>query len=214
MSLGIAFKGPEGIVLAADSRVTIMAQHVVPGQPPFVVPSTFDNATKLLRIKGQNHVGAVTYGMGAIGQSAPRTAHSFIPEFEAHLAAKHPAPAGLVDEKTRRLSVEEFAKELSSFFGDRWTSSGMPNPLPPGAPEMVFLIGGYDPGKPYGRLFEFSIPTKPNPIEQLSAEGQFGLVWGGQREIVDRLLQGYDQRALDIVAAELKLEPTKVEEVR
>src|SRR5438552_2555883 len=99
MSLGIAFKGAEGIVLAADSRVTLMAMiagqqapgQQAPGQqaPGLAIPSTFDNATKLLRVTGQDFVGAVTYGVGAIGQQQPRTAHSFIPEFEAELAKKN-----------------------------------------------------------------------------------------------------------------------------
>src|ERR1035438_3016853 len=100
MSLGIAFKGPEGIVLAADSRVTLHAQ--LPGaQPPVMIPATFDNATKLLHIKGQRFVGAVTYGAGAIGQRSPRTAHSFLPELEAAIQAKT---------ADNRLSVEDFAK--------------------------------------------------------------------------------------------------------
>ena len=74
MSLGIAFKGPEGIVLAADSRVTLMAQVQQPNLPtPMVLPASYDNATKLLRIKGQRYVGAVTYGAGAIGVTEPRT---------------------------------------------------------------------------------------------------------------------------------------------
>jgi len=65
MSLGIAFKGPEGIVLAADSRVTLMAiaqqqgPQVAPTGPALQVqiPVTYDNATKLLRVQGQDHVG-------------------------------------------------------------------------------------------------------------------------------------------------------------
>jgi hypothetical protein len=91
MSLAIAFKGTEGLVLAADSRVTLTTQ--VTGKPPqgmreqtLLLPATFDNATKLLKIEAQPHVGAVTYGLGALGMQQPRTAHSFMPEFEAELA--------------------------------------------------------------------------------------------------------------------------------
>ena len=80
MSLGLAFKGAEGIVLAADSRVTLTAAIQPPagavGAPTMLLPSTYDNATKLLRIHGQDYVGAVTYGAGAIGAKEPRTAHS------------------------------------------------------------------------------------------------------------------------------------------
>ena len=85
MSLGIAFKGPEGIVLAADSRVTINAKRPLSPQQTLILPSTFDNATKLLRVEGQKHVGAVTYGAGTIGLAEPRAAHSFLPEFELEL---------------------------------------------------------------------------------------------------------------------------------
>ena len=63
MSLGIVFKGTEGIVLAADSRVTLFGTLPSPGlpnSPQVVVPATFDNASKMLRVKGQKFVGAVT----------------------------------------------------------------------------------------------------------------------------------------------------------
>jgi hypothetical protein len=178
MSLGIAFKGPEGIVLAADSRVTLNIPVQVPGGPQFLLPATFDNATKLLKAKGQEFVGAITYGAGAIGQQEPRTAHSFIPEFEASLPNE------------QRLSVQDFAQRLSDFFLARWTDAGMPNPAVPGQ-DMVFLVGGYDDGATYGRVFEIFIPSKPVPRETLPA-GQFGATWGGQNQIVARLINGFD----------------------
>lgn len=182
MSLGIAFKGPEGIVLAADSRVTLNTQMIAQGPNgpmPMLLPSTFDNATKLLKAKSQGFVGAITYGAGAIGMLEPRTAHSFIPEFEAVLP-------------TERLSVKEFADELSKFFLARWIAGGMPNPTAPGS-DMVFLVGGYDADSPYGRVFEIFIPSKPAPRETIPA-GQFGATWGGQQEITARLLNGFDPR--------------------
>ena len=185
MSLGVAFKGPEGIVLAADSRVTLNAQIQIPqsaqvphGPTSVILPATFDNATKLLRVESQNFVGAITYGAGAIGQQEPRTAHSFLPEFEATLEPK------------KRLTVEEFAKKLSKFFLDRWVGAHMPVPVMPGG-DMVFLVGGYDKDAPYGTIFEFSIPSKPDPVEAV-APGQFGARWGGQHQIVNRLINGFD----------------------
>jgi hypothetical protein len=184
VSLGIAFKGPEGIVLAADSRVTLSGQLQGPQNQIVLVPATFDNATKLLKAKGQDHVGAVTYGMGAIGQQEPRTAHSFLPEFEASL------------EKNKRLSVEDFAKKLSGFFLARWNDARMPNPAP-GGQDMIFLVGGYDREAAYGKVFEIFIPSRPAPREMIPV-GVFGAVWGGQREIADRLLTGFDFRAPQI----------------
>jgi hypothetical protein len=86
MSLGIIFKGAEGVVLAADSRVTLLASVPNPGSTqPIAIPATFDNASKMLRVQGQGFVGAITYGAGALGNVEPRTASSYMPEFEAEL---------------------------------------------------------------------------------------------------------------------------------
>lgn len=187
MSLGIAFKGAEGIVLAADSRVTLtnVMNTPVPNQQ-MILPATFDNATKLLSVNSQRYVGAVTFGAGAIGQQAPRTAASFMPEFEEELA-KH---------KKARMTVEEFATKLGEFFTKQWTDANMPTPPPPGN-EMVFLVGGYDEKEPYGRTFALTVPNAPTPVEQ--SLGVFGAVWGGQRELVDRLIQGFDPSLPDHV---------------
>jgi len=199
MSLGIAFKGPEGIVLAADSRVTLMAQQVlVPNQPPVHVPSTYDNATKLLKVGGQKHVGAVTYGIGAIGQREPRTPHSYIPELEQELKA---------DE---RLSVQDFAQRLSRFFLEKWKSENMPTTS---VQDMVFIVGGYDEGAAYGRVFDILIPSRPTPTEYHVGAGEFGLVWGGQREYADRLIQGFDGRLPELVQQFLNLDGTKRDEL-
>lgn len=200
MSLGIAFKGPEGIVLAADSRVTLAAQLQQPGgQPNMLVPSTYDSATKLLRAKGQDHVGAVTYGAGAIGQTEPRTAHSYMPELEQELAG--------VD----RLSVEDFANRLSQFFLAKWQAQNMPAVQ---GQDMIFLVGGYDDGAPYGRVFEVFIPSRPTPVEWHAGAGQFGLVWGGQKEYADRLITGFDGNLPEFAKAFLGLDDQKRDELR
>jgi hypothetical protein len=198
VSLGIAFKGPEGIVLAADSRVTLTAFVQTPNQPQMFVPSTFDNATKLLKVKGQDHVGAVTYGAGAIGQAEPRTAHSYMPELEQELAG------------SGRLSVQQFAEHLSRFFLDKWQSQNMPV----GAGDMVFLVGGYDQEGTYGRVYQIYIPSKPDPHEWHGGAGEFGLVWGGQSEYAGRLIHGFDGRLPELATAFLGLDAQRGAELR
>ena len=133
MSLGIVIKGPDGIVLAAESRVTL--QVTGPGGDKSYV--NFDNAKKLLSFGDpHNSVGAVTFGAAAIQD---RTAHSFIPEFETSLP-------------NYRIPVQEFAQKMSTFFMDQWTQK---MPVPPtyqGNP-MIFVVGGFDENDPYGRVF-------------------------------------------------------------
>ncbi len=174
MTLAIAFKGAEGIVLAADSRVTLQTQQqpATAGAPVVQSFAHYDHATKLLRLsKPHDHFAAVTYGLGVIGVQSPRTAHSYMAEFEASLGDK-------------RCTVEEYSAALGQFFLRRYQDAKMPA----GLDDMVFLIGGYDDGEPYGHVFEVRIPKVPAPTE-LSAGG-FGLSMGGQTEIAARMLAG------------------------
>jgi hypothetical protein len=146
-------------------------------QEKMMLPSTFDNATKLLQIVGQANVGVVTYGIGVIGQQEPRTAHSFIPEFEDKLAK----------DDTGRLSVEDFANRFSDFLMQQWTER-MPEDFP--GPDIMFLVGGFDEGAPYGRVYRFAIPSSREPEEQ--NKDRFGVTWGGQLEYTNRLIKGFD----------------------
>ena len=167
MSLVVAVKGTEGLVLAADSRVTLPSQSGL--------PSSFDNATKLLTLETpHNWIGAVTCGIATIGG---RTPHSLMPEFELSL-------------EKNRLSVREYAARLSAFFQDRWISSGQERNIG----NSEFFVGGYDEDEPYGALYYFATPNFPTPIEYNSIG--FGLIYGGQDNIVDRIIDGYDRQLL------------------
>jgi hypothetical protein len=202
VSLGIAIKGPEGIVLAADSRVTLFNQLPNPQSPgeTLIIPATFDNATKLLKVTDQDSVGAVTYGLGAMmTPDGPRTMQSFIPEFEEELKTSG------VD----KLLVQDFADRLSQFFLGRWDQL-VNRPANPGD-EISFLVGGYDEGLPYGRIFLFQIPTRPAPIEQNAGPGQFGITWGGQHDLVYRLLYGFDIALPNLLQSHLKLTNEQLE---
>jgi hypothetical protein len=184
MSLGIVVKGPEGLVLAAESRVTLEARP--PQGPPLYV--NFDNATKLLSFRNPHTLlGAVTYGAAAI---ALRTANSFVPEFEATLP-------------DQRIPVADFANMLSDFFFNRW-SAQMPIPPQYTGPSMTFVVAGFDEGQPYGRVFLIDIPANPTPREMHSGDS-FGITWGGQRTFVDRLIRGYHEQLPDVVTQALGL---------
>ncbi len=192
MSLGVVIKGPEGIVLAADSRITLDVARA--GQPPVTV--NFDNATKLLSFSEPNNfVGAVTYGAAVIGL---RTAQSFIPEFEQQV----------LSQKKRR-SVLDTATEMSIFFAERWKATPPAKP----SPQMTFIVGGYDEGASYGKVFLFSIPNEPTPVEQSPGDNSFGVTWGGQLQVASRLIQGFDPLVPEVIKAALKLSPEQTAEL-
>jgi hypothetical protein len=191
MSLGIVVKGSEGVVLAADSRLTLTA--TLPANPAMPnlnvqIPVNFDNATKLLTFaKPNTWIGAVTFGDAVIGTkpSDLRTPQSFLPEFEADLPSE-------------RLAVADFSKRLSDFFLDRWKAR-MPATHP--GPGMTFVVGGFDEDKPYGSVYLFVIPNQPMPDER--SPNDFGMTFGGQNELMGRLIGGYDPRVIEIARKEL-----------
>jgi hypothetical protein len=190
MSLGIVVKGSEGIVLAADSRVTLTARITQPDKSVLQLPVNFDNATKLLTFAEPNNwISAVTYGDAVIGskQSDLRTAKSLIPEFEVGLEEK-------------RLPVKEFSERLSEFFLGQWKLK-MPKDYKETG--MAFVVGGFDEDSAYGSVFEFNIPNLPQPKEV--AKGEFGMTMGGQPEVTSRMIQGYDARLLEIAQKTLRL---------
>ena len=197
MSLAVAIKGPEGVVLAADSRVTL---EVKKGDDLFR-PVNFDNATKLLRFSEPHcNVGAVTYGLAVIGQ---RTAHSFIPEFEVGLRKQ----LSQGKKKEEALGIQKFAEKMSRFYLDRWNELAPPKYDGPG---MMFIVGGYDPGAAYGKVFLVNIPGHPEPIPQNPGESNFGMTWGGQLEVASRIVHGYDPALIGIVRQTLKLDKKQV----
>ena len=144
MSLGIAFKGPEGIVLAADSRVTLSGP--LPDSN-LLVQAHYDDTTKLLKVKDHGNVGAVTYGLGALGGGQPRTARACLPEFETELATE------------MRLSVEELLPRLGDFFQAQWRAADTPAE----ADAMVFLVGGFDEVTHTGAFLRCRSPTRLRP---------------------------------------------------
>lgn len=203
MSLGIIIKSPEGIVLAAESRVTLTSTLVNGAGQQVINNNNFDNADKIVKFNEPNNfIAAVTYGQAAIGNY--RTAQSFIPEFESELKLKY---------QETRLTVLQVATELSNFFLEQWNKLMPQNFI---GPNMIFNVAGFDDNEPYGKVFSFEIPKIPTPIEQspmLNEQHQFGITWGGQREIVDRMILGYDLKVPQILK-QAGIEDKKISEIQ
>lgn len=193
MSLAVVVKGPEGVVLAADSRATL---EFPVGEGPHT-PINFDNATKILSFsEPHNYVGVVTYGTAAIGL---RTAHSYVPEFELTL------------EKEKRLAIKEYAERLSKFFVKRWKETSQKDQE---EQNIGFIVGGYDRDAAYGEVFGFEIPRSPEPQPKHAGDHEFGMSWRGQTQIANRLLNGCDPATFEVIRKALDLDEQQVERVK
>ena len=199
MTLAIVCKGPEGLVLAADSRITLTTKQSDTGET-FV--ANFDNATKLFGIDKHPNIGILTHGNNIIGLSNPRGIHGFMGEFEALLGR----PANTVNRGQSRPSnrsqatVIDIARRLGRFYKEKWDDGAMPEDALP----VGFLIAGLDADEAYGKIYEISVPSSIEPVEQL-AGANFGVRWAGQFGLVNRLINGFDPQALEIARTELGL---------
>ena len=171
MSTIIAVKGPEGIVLASESRrVLCVSDPRELGASGAREYMTWDGDMKLLAFEGESHrwVGIALYGVLSNSvESLPLIASEIEGSLPSH-----------------RLPVSEYANLLSDLLVQR---AKRPAPIPF---TMSAIVAGYDDGVPEGRVFVVEVPASPEPVEHHA--GTVGLTYGGQRDIIDRILQGYD----------------------
>lgn len=66
-------------------------------------------------------------------------------------------------------------------------------------PDMTFVVGGFDPGAAYGKVFLSHIPGNPDPQEQNPGDQNLGMRWGGQLNVASRIMHGFDPGALPII---------------
>ncbi len=84
----------------------------------------------------------------------------------------------------RRLSVAEYAKALGVVLKRRASYRT----------RMFAIVAGLDEGADAGHVYAVEVPDRPDPVEHHA--GALGVTYGGMREFIDRLLQGYDDRLL------------------
>ncbi len=201
MSLGVVVKGPEGIALAADSRVTLFAQK---GENE-TWPVHFDNATKLMSFTSESsngahsHVGVVTYGQAVIGL---RTAHSYLPEIEANVLGDN------------RLTIREYAERIQEFYSEQWKAQPETEQREQPGPSMTFIVSGYNSDEAYGRVYLFKVPGKGDIQEQNPGSDNFGMTWGGQLEVASRIVHGYDPRLIGILKEHFALTDDDLADLR
>lgn len=171
MSLAITVISPEGVVVGADSRLTLTTKNQN-GNMVYETQNYFDNAVKVLNLKApHDYVVAVTFGAGSIGK---RTAHSFLKEFQATLPP-------------RRLSVKTYAKKILDFYKEQWNQVEGHDP----DSKLYFHVAGINASRIYGEAYVVTVPddTEPQPLIQ---HENYSIAWGGQTEMVYRLVKGYD----------------------
>ncbi len=202
MTIVVAVKVNDGLVLAADSAVTIHGGP--PGQPASIL-KTYDHGRKLADIKDYP-IGTLTWGISTIGS---RTIESLISEYEFGLpSAKDPAAKGF--------QVRDIAENLKVFLRRHYEAQF--GPISPQAasrmPSLGILACGYSDEAYFPEQYLFEFPMIPElqarHPNKANGEPEFGADWFGMNDAITRLLKGADPRLANILAERLRMPTDEV----
>lgn len=221
MTICVAVKVSEGLVLAADSTAAIQGTLQHPsGQTTFGILKTYDHARKLSHIKDYP-IGTLTWGTYLVGS---RSVESLIKEFEHSLPSLEQE-----QEKTRRdlLSgevrqnttyeyrvhtiAEGLLEHVKGFYFSQFGEKPKEEQIP-----LAILVSGYSSGEFFPEQWLINLPeslevTQVRP--DVNGKPSFGANWYGLYDAITRLHWGRDDEAIAILADHFKVPPDKVHQL-
>jgi hypothetical protein len=184
MTLVIALKVGDGIVLGADSASTVMIGDQY--------HNSYFNAEKLFNVRKGIPVGALTYGLGGL---AGRSIASLAKDLRLRFSDPTQGDWHLPPET---YSVEEVVRKMKKFFFDeiyepQFRGKGALNGV-----TMGFIVGGYSAGKKSAEIWEIVMDKGSEVAVQQVAGPDLGwsIYWRGQTEAVQRLIRGWSPQTL------------------
>jgi hypothetical protein len=202
MSVVIAVKVSEGLVLAADSAATIQGNISNPEYQHRGVLKTFFNARKVLQLS-DFPIGIATWGAATIGM---RTLESLVREWE-HETEWQSLKKFQQKGDNVKYSVKECTKQLHQHLmqihEEAYAALEEKDRPPTG-----FLVAGYSESKFFPEMYRFVIPVDKNAYDQrpdINGKPQFGASWFGLTEPIIRLHFGRGDVALNILSEKLQI---------
>jgi hypothetical protein len=186
MTISIALKVGDGIVLGADSATLVTTRR---GEP-----NTYFNAEKLFNLVKGLPLGFVAAGLGGIGG---RSVTSHAKDLRARLKDNSLTEWWL---DPTSYTVELAAQRMRKFFYEElyepaFRSWSAEHPEPP---ELAFLVGGYSAGQGQGEIWELRISRTGATVECVIDRNNPGdVIWIGQPEALNRLIRGYSSEVFD-----------------
>jgi hypothetical protein len=180
MSLCITVVTPEGIAVAGESRQT----QVISG----VNRVGSDSGVKVFELTST--VLAVTAGwafLKAPGSPSARNIASLVEDFKPTI------PAGS--------SVADIAALMWAHFSARFQDHVSAYPAAAPAPNQTvlsFAVCGYNTGSRIAEAYVFELPSTTAPTSPVRTSDNPGAWWMGTVDVVARIINGFDHRALQI----------------
>ena len=181
MTIALAIKVDDGVVLAADSATTMLQTD---SSGAVSVMNIYNNANKLFNLHKGLPLGALTWGLGNIGPASISTlAKDLRKRFDGPAGSPGALDASSYDMETVSQNVQQFLeteKYDPAFVGVQQ----------PDRPYLGFLTVGYSSGADSPQLFELSLGATPT-VRQEVLKDDTGVIWWGQPEAISRILNGF-----------------------
>lgn len=192
MTIAIAIKVNDGIVLATDSRSSIIDRRA---NGSWAVLHAYDHANKTVNLYKGLPIGVVTSGIGTIGY---RSIATIAKEFR-ELLTGDTRPDWKLDPSA--YTIDHVAQLFHTYVHDEGYVQEFANW--PEKPELSFLIAGYSSGSRFPEVWELAY-TKNGDSRVVCAlsPDDCGIQWLGDGEAISRLVFGYGGRLPGILLSE------------
>ena len=201
MSVAVSVEVSEGLVLAADSTMSVQGTMQTPRGEVAGLIKTYGNASKLFRIRDYP-VGVLAWGVGLVGYS--NTA-SLVRQYQVNLPRDVDARGSYSVRAIAESMIDHVKAHYEVAFGDH------PAQAQPG---LGMMICGYSPGEVWPEQWSFQLPsdTEPHRVRPpIDGRPDFGVNWYGLTDAIVRFHLGRDDRAVDILAREFGVTHERIE---
>ncbi|MDB4914573.1 MAG: hypothetical protein JWM95_2217 [Gemmatimonadetes bacterium] len=200
VTIAIALKVGDGVVLGADSASTLAAGSQV--------LNVYFNAEKVFNLCKGLPIGAVTYGLGSLQN---RSIALLSKDLRERLSA-----SGKWELKRNQFHVKDVVERMREFFYEERYKKEWPRQLTDPATGLErdvyaargFMVAGYSAGQREAEVWTFEIdPSGTAAITELFPVGHTGIEAKGQPEALLRLMNGWSPRILEgLVASGIPLQ--------
>ena len=201
MTIEISCNLSDGVIMGADSAITISGKVGLPGDVREGVLKVYNEAEKIFQLCNLP-VGIMTYGIGMLGE---RTLESYIREFEYSDKYKEKQKQSITtytEDNPPTMTIKEIAEDLKEFFIEKYEEffkvpleqkfGQKYEEIPPqNKPLLGLVIGGYAPGEYLSEVWQIQIPHD-DKVRQVREKGNFGSNWFGMNQAIIRLIKGFE----------------------
>lgn len=208
MTIALALKVNDGVILAADSAATLTAINPDTGEQGVV--TVYNNANKIANLLKGSPIGMITWGAGSIGPESTATLAKDLRQRFAGNAAEH--QDWQVD--PAKYAMKDVAARFREFmFDQRWLpfAQGLPEGAPK-PPDLGCLVAGYSAIGTTAELYAIQMhEAECVGPDELFAGQETGIAWYGQPEAITRLLFGFGTALPEVLMSDLGVPKDQIE---